>query len=247
MKTAITGLTILGALALTALLASPANAAATPAWHTCTRQAALVVGSYRFYNDWWGARTCIRVIGRKTLIVETSTRSRVVVAYPDIQFGSAYGYTTPGSALPVRISRMGHPLLTGTLGGHARGAWIGDFDSWFFRTSDTSGHGNYEMIIVPRHTSSFMPWHGRRIVGIAGHRYWIGSRETCLRPGECWPLIRFVAVRQFDHARLPFARFVYLAKRHGYLPRSVWWGSTDLGFENISGGRGETVTFTVHR
>lgn len=215
-----------------------------PGWHSCTPRSAHLVGPYRVYDDAFGERReCIRSTGANFL-VETSSAPGPggVVAYPAIQYGSAYDYTTKGSGLPKPVSRMYHPLLSDTVTGSARGPWIADYDSWFFPSRNTDRHGTAEMIIVERYPAGLARG---SLVRIAGKDYWLRSAYTCTdgADGECtsapWPLIRFFAVHQASRAAgLPFRAFVQLAIRRGYLPRSDWWGSTDFGDEIWRGGRG---------
>lgn len=228
------------------LLAAPESwQAHDPVWGTCTPLAAHLDGPYRIYNDAWASRECITSTG-PNLRVLTSARPSGgdVVAYPDIQYGSAYGYATPGSDLPVRLSRMGHPLLSATAAGRASGAWIADFDSWFFRTSDTGRHGTTEMIIVMRYMPGMA--HGK-LIRIGRTRWWLRDAVTC-NSGLCWPLIRYFAARQTRHVRrLPFRAFTRIAEHRGMLPAGDWWGSTSFGFELWSGGRGLAAGMTVLR
>ncbi len=215
--------------------------------------AAVVTAPFRIYDDSWGTRTCVRVRGN-SFRVETNARpdGGEVVAYPDIQFGSAYGYTTPGSGLPrpVRKVRYHPEWVTGTAGGSARGAWIADFDSWFFPSRNVTGHGTAEMVIVLRYPRGSMS--GGQLVTIGGRRWWVREWITCEHAphGPClrsWPLIRFAAARRVRHARIRFGSFVNLAVHRGMLPKSDWWGSLSFGFENWSGGRGETASLRVQR
>lgn len=209
----------------------------------------LISGPYRIYDDSWAARTCIRPVG-VGFRVETNARpdDGEVVAYPNIAYGSAYGYTTPGSNLPVRIRRMGRPRMTATADGNAGGVWIADFDSWFFPTSNVAGHGTAEMVIILRYPRGSMT--GGREVTIGGRQWWVREWTTCLHaPGRpctlSWPLLRFAIARPVRHITIPFGSFVNLAVRRGLLPRRDWWGSVSFGFENWSGGRGEYASLRV--
>jgi len=202
-------------------------------------------GPYRVYNDAWASPECISSTGPNLRVL---TRARpaagAVVAYPNIQYGAAYGYATPGSGLPARLSRMGHPMFSATAAGQARGSWIADFDSWFFPGPDTHRHGTAEMIIVLRFMRGMA--HGRLVrIGRAG--WWLREAQTC-NSGLCWPLIRYFAARQTRHVqRLPMRSFIRIAEHRRMLPRRDWWGSTAFGFELWSGGRGLTAGMTVQR
>lgn len=221
---------------------------------------AYLAGPYRVYDDAWQARTCITTTtkpaatGGASLRITTSAppaADGTVVAYPDIQYGSAYGYTTKGSGLPVRVSRMGHPYLWARAGGYRDRGAIADFDSWFFPTRDTRGHGSAELVIVIRGGAGG----GGYLVRAGGREWHLDEWTTCLResdgecqPGAYWPLVRYVAVHQSHHVRrLPLAQFVRVAEGYGWIPRTDWWGSTAFGWEVWSGGRGLTAQMMVRR
>ncbi len=155
--------------------------------HIPSRHEGVVMGPYWVYDDSWATRTCIRPegVGFK---VETNARpdDDEVVAYPDIRYGSAYGFTTPGSDLPVPISRIGSPLLTATADGNAGGIWIADFDAWFFPTSDVAHHGTAEMVIILRYPAHSMT--GGPEVTVDGRKWWLEEWTTCERdPGGSVP------------------------------------------------------------
>ncbi len=230
-------------LAATGLAAPGSRPGRKPVWRTCTPLDARLVGPYRVYNDAWASRECISSTGPNLRVLTRAQPSGGdVVAYPNIQYGAAYGYTTPGSGLPVRLSRMGHPLFTATAAGAARGSWIADFDSWFFSGSDTSSHGTTEMIIVLRYMPGMA--HGV-LIRIGRVHWWLREAQTC-NSGLCWPLIRYFAARQTRHVRhLPMRAFVRIAVHHRMLTASDWWGSTAFGFELWSGGRGLAAAMTV--
>jgi hypothetical protein len=230
----------------TAWEAAPVDGSASnPVWQTCIALAAHLDGPYRVYNDAWASRECIRSTGPNLrVLTRAHPAGGDVVAYPNIQYGAAYGYTTPGSGLPVRLSRMGRPVFTATASGRSGGHWIADFDSWFFPSRDTSQHGTVEMIIVLR----YMPGMARgRLVRIGGVRWWLRDAETC-NSGLCWPLIRYFAARQtWRVRRLPMRAFIRIAERRRMLPTRYWWGSTAFGYELWSGGRGLTARMVVQR
>ena len=219
--------------------------------HIPSRHEGVVMGPYWVYDDSWATRTCIRPegVGFK---VETNARpdDDEVVAYPDIRYGSAYGFTTPGSDLPVPISRIGSPLLTATADGNAGGIWIADFDAWFFPTSDVAHHGTAEMVIILRYPAHSMT--GGPEVTVDGRKWWLEEWTTCERDpgGKCtlsWPLIRFAIASRVDHITISFDAFVTAAVRRGLLPGHDWLGSMSFGFENWSGGRGEYASMQVQR
>jgi hypothetical protein len=223
-------------------------------WRTCVPggRSARLAGSYRVYDDSWATRTCIRSTGASFTVTTTAhPHADNVVSYPDIQYGSAYGYTTQGSGLPLRLTRIGSPRLSATAGGNARGVWIADFDSWFFPTRNTRGHGTAELTIVLRYPGSVSGWPRVRV---DGREYWLEYWITCLRlpSGACsdvwWPLTSFHAVRKVRRVTgLRLAAFVRVAERRGYLPRSDWWGSTDFGDEIWWGGRRLSGSMRVKR
>jgi hypothetical protein len=128
---------------------------------------------YRVWDNSWQMKTCIRVTGPHSFTVLNCVPYRPggVGAYPSIEYGSRWGVKTPGSYLPMLVSKAKRlPLwVTVNAGPPFRGCksrWQGDFDGYFYPTVSTMAHGTGEIVVVtqdgqgalPRHRSANSTW-----------------------------------------------------------------------------------------
>ena len=224
------------------------TAKAAVTWSTCVPRAIHYDNAYRVDNDIFKGKkgtSCLSgngstfTIGRNYLWQKPDT----VVAYPAIRFGPYYGSGDPQSGLPVRSTTRENITLHVASTGHSGGWWITDSDSWFFPTSNVTGHGNYELVIETRWSRNEdgldkAVW--RRVS--AGHREWY--YDSWITPGG-WRLDAFRLVHETDSLKLRVGTFIWHARQLGDLPHTEYLANTAFGTECWSGCYGLTDALTV--
>jgi hypothetical protein len=160
------------------------------------------------------------------------------VAYPFALYGCSWGLCTPGSRLPVRLSRVRHATATWHIRGRSQGRWNAAFDVWFGRQrSAYRGQARGAELMVWLNARHYPA--GRSRVIRVDHRRWHVYHWVTSHGGAHWNYIQVRAVhptsRVSNLALLPIIRRV---ERMGLIHRWWWMLNIESGFEIWRGGQG---------
>src|ERR1700685_256264 len=80
---------------------------------SCALQDSVNVGSYVVETDYWNPVTCpgtqcvdINDVTGAFTVTEGPSCGSTVASYPNVLYGSSFGETSPGSALPMQVSAL---------------------------------------------------------------------------------------------------------------------------------------------
>ncbi|MGH3393106.1 MAG: GH12 family glycosyl hydrolase domain-containing protein [Streptosporangiaceae bacterium] len=274
-------LTVIIAGAVAAGLASPAAAASGGRGHHATRtlcsvrrgsvrrgprsRAADQPGAYvdgrRYWvqDDRFGTddRQCLTLTphGRAAFTVSVSRADNpgnTAEAFPYIQYGCYWGWCTPGSVLPLRVSALRSATSTWSTREHARGIWNAGYDLWLNSTRLARRHANRAEVMIwlnatTRHYRIRGPA-GTRPVTVAGRRFYLTHWRTgtgTIRGG--WEYVQYRLAGAPRRVRNLNLRAVLLdaARRH-LISRSWYLQGVLAGNEIWRGGQGlATTRFSV--
>lgn len=275
-------LTVIIAGAIAAGLASPAAAASGgPAHsggrgHHATRtlcaarrgprgRAADQPGAYvdgrRYWvqDDRFGTddRQCLTLVphGRAAFAVSVSRADNpgnTAEAFPYIQYGCYWGWCTPGSVLPLRVSALRSATSTWYTREHARGIWNAGYDLWLNSTRLARRHANRAEVMIwlnatTRHYRIRGPA-GTRPVTVADRRFYLTHWRTgtgTTRGG--WEYVQYRLAGAPRRVRNLNLRAVLLdAVRRHLISRSWYLQGVLAGNEIWRGGQGlATTRFSV--
>jgi Glycosyl hydrolase family 12 len=257
-------LTVIAAAALIAGVAGPAAAAPSGHGHHASRtlcSSGAYVGGTRYWvqDDRFGtdSRQCLTLTphGRAAFTVSVSgadNPGNTAEAFPYIQYGCYWGWCTPGSRLPLRVSALRSATSTWYTREHARGIWNAGFDLWLNSTRLARRHANRAEVMIwlnatTRHYRVRGPA-GTREVTVAGHRFYLTHWRTgtaTIRGG--WEYVQYRLAGTPSRVRNLNLRAVLLdaARRH-LISRSWYLQGVLAGNEIWRGGRGlATTRFSV--
>lgn len=233
--------------------AAPATSAAGGTALCNSQRHAVDNDVYTVQNNEWGsgAPECVTVAALGGFTVTSSSiansTSGAPGGYPSIYRGCHWGNCTPGSGLPVRVSRLLSPGTVTTSWATAQprtGAYDVAYDIWFNQAPTTSGQPDgAELMIWLNHNGPVQPY-GSQVstaaIGGRSYQVWFGN--------EGWNTISYSMVAGTTSVRnLDIAPFVADAIRRGYIQKSWYLIDVEAGFEIWQGGAGlATDSFTVN-
>lgn len=177
----------------------------------------------------------------KVRISKAGARGVESLAYPDIFRGCSWGVCSPGSGMPVRVSRLKALNTSWYTSLHASGRWAAAYDIWFDRTRKLSGKNDGAELMLWINTRSFGDASRAPVVRIDHTRWYV--LHWVVRRGRTWNYIQFRRVRPANHVhRLALRPFIQLCKRYGWIGRSWWLTAVEAGFEIWRGGAGLATT-----
>lgn len=195
---------------------------------------------------------CLRLYGNRPgfRIISSLTGRGRVKAYPFTGVGCAYRLCSPGTDLPLRISRLsGQAATSWAWTGRSRGTWNASYDLWGGTTNQiTDQDDGFELMIWLRTPPGYA---GGFVVRVAGRRFWFDhwrTGHTVCQAGRCrresWNYVQFRFLRTVHRVRLlrllPFLQFII---RRGLARPSWWLTSVHAGYEIWSGGKGLATTW----
>lgn len=222
----------------------------------CNSQRLAVDGGvYTVQNNEWGsgAAECVAVGGSTGFTVTRSaiakSASGAPGAYPSIYRGCHWGACTPGSGLPVPVSRLLSPGTVTTTWATAQpgtGAYDVAYDIWFNGAPGTGTSGQpdgAELMIWLNHNGPVRPFGSKvSMAAIGGRPYdvWFGK--------QTWNTISYSMVTGTTSVRdLDIGQFAADALRRGYIHKSWYLVDVEAGFELWQGGAGlATDSFAVN-
>lgn len=244
-------------IALTAGLAGPAAAAATAARHRTLCAGGAYVGGRRYWvqDDRFGSdpRQCLMLTphGRAAFTISVSSADNpgnTAEAFPYIQYGCYWGWCTPGSRLPLRVSAIRSAASTWYTRRHARGIWNAGFDLWLNSTRLARRHANRAEVMIwlnatTRHYRVRGPA-GTKEVTVAGRHFFLTHWHTgtaTIRGG--WEYVQYRLAGTPQRVRNLNLRAVLLdaARRH-LISRSWYLQGVLAGNEIWRGGQGLATT-----
>jgi hypothetical protein len=242
-------------IALTAGLAGPAAAAAGR--HRTLCAAGAYVGGRRYWvqDDRFGAdpRQCITLTphGRAAFTISVSRADNpgnTAEAFPYIQYGCYWGWCTPGSALPLRVSAIRSATSTWYTREHARGIWNAGFDLWLNSTRLARRHANRAEVMIwlnatTRHYRLRGPA-GTREVTVAGRHFFLTHWRTgtaTVRGG--WEYVQYRLAGAPQRVRNLNLKAILLDAVRRHLVSRAWYLQGVLaGNEIWRGGQGLATT-----
>jgi hypothetical protein len=260
-----------GLMAVTAAAATAGPAGATAAGHSARPQTICAVRPkkpnpdqaspglyvsgtrYRVIDDRFGTldpKQCLRLTpgGRPAWRVSTSqahNRGNPVQAFPYIQYGCYWGWCTPGSALPLKISNIRSARSRWYTREHASGIWNAGYDLWLNSSRLARGHANRAEVMIWLDATT--PHYrvggpaGTRKVKIAGRWFYLTHWRTgtqTIRGG--WEYVQYRLAKSSWHVRNLNVKAVLddAARRHLISPawylqgilagNEIWYGGTGL-------------------
>lgn len=179
----------------------------------------------------------------KVRVSKANARGVESMAYPNIFRGCSWGVCSPGSGMPVRVSRLDWLTTSWYTSLHASGRWAATYDIWFNRTDRVSGQDNGAELMIWLNARSFPATNRAPVVWI-DHTRWRVQRWVTDGPnGKKWNYIQFRRLRPVTHVRrLKLVPFIRFSRRFGWIRRSWWLTGVEAGFEIWRGGAGLATT-----
>lgn len=205
-------------------------------------------------NPYWRGvgEACIRHDGGATWhVTRTPTSGHgSVVAFPDIMTGCIWEICTPGTKMPMRVSkvkRMYSTWRTGCLRGRPcrSGFWNAAYDLWIGRhawtRSGMATRDGAELMVWPNYHGFQTRMH--RKFKIDGRWWYFTHWPHCAtHPDICWRLLQFRAVHPRPNVTgLNLRKFLMKAVHLGLVKKRWFIESVGAGFE-VWGGGGGLVT-----
>jgi hypothetical protein len=262
----------LAALAAVVAVAAPLAVQAAPAQHHPPRDFTLCKsyerrtitgpwGSYILRNDVFAIPGLFRPSfcithrrGQPSFTVRSAWfDSRYVAAYPEVFDGCEYGACSPGSILPMQVSKLPSSLRFSAYDKLTK-RWRGgkfntSLDIWFSRHRSTRGRAAGAELMVwlyHRDVRTRPSWRVR-----IGRVWWRVEEWTTHSPdgARSWPLIIFIRERPSAYChRLHLRPFIRFAELHGWMNRTLWLESIAHGYEIWGSGMGgDRLTTTFFR
>jgi len=278
---ALAAATAMLASGLGAAAARPADAAsatartAAPAAQSTTlcsvrpggKAAAANPGAYVSGKRYWvqddrfgslDAQQCVTLVrhGRPAFRVSTSqarSPGYPVQAYPYIQYGCYWGWCTPGSNMPVRITNIKSATSRWYTRERASGTWNAGYDLWLDSKPMARGHANRAEVMIwlnatAGHYKLGGPEHTRK-VKVHGTWFYLSHWRTGgnVIPGG-WEYVQYRLVHTSWHTRNMHIGAVLTSAVRRHLISKYWYLQGILaGNEIWSGGTGlRTTWFAAH-
>jgi Glycosyl hydrolase family 12 len=165
-------------------------------------------------------------------------------AYPNIFVGCSWGKCSDHSALPARLSAVGHPWVSWYAKLVPRGKWDANLDIWLSSRPRRTGQVTGAEVMI---------WLSARGFGSVGDdvnidgigwslEHW--TTRSLTQPKDRWPLIIFRATRSRSHVRRLALQPFFRELEHLHLIRGGdWIDSVHGGFEIWNGGKGMTMNW----
>jgi len=218
-----------------------------------SQRRAVVGGEYMVQNNEWGssAPECVAVASgggfsvSKSAIANSPTGSPG--GYPSIYRGCHWGTCTPGSGLPVQVSKLLSPGTVTTSWATTQpstGAYDVAYDIWFNKAPSTTGQPDgAELMIWINHQGGIQPY-GSQVstATVSGRSYqvWFGQQG--------WNTISYSMTTGTTSVQdLDIGKFVADAINRGWIQKSWYLIDVEAGFEIWQGGAGlATDSFAVN-
>jgi len=200
-----------------------------------------IQGRYVVQNNRWGtsATQCLNVTStgfRITTQQGSAPTNGAPVSYPSVFLGCHYGNCSPGSTLPMQVSRIRSATSSITYR-YAGGTYDAAYDIWLDPTPKTNGVNQVEIMIWFNRQGSIQPIGGvvgTTTVGGRTWQVWRGSNGSN-------DVISYVAPSAISSWSFSVLDFVNDVRARGAITTSWYLTSIQAGFEPWNGGVGLAV------
>ncbi|MBY8849368.1 GH12 family glycosyl hydrolase domain-containing protein [Saccharothrix longispora] len=230
------------AVALAGLLVASAITATGPAQadvSICDQYGTTTIqGRYVVQNNRWGssATQCINVTStgfRITQQAGSAPTNGAPLSYPSVYLGCHYGNCSPGSNLPMQVSRIRSASSSITYR-YTGGTYNASYDIWLDPTPKTNGVNQVEIMIWFNRQGSIQPIGSQVGTGTVGGRTWQVWRGS----NGANNVISYVAPSPINSWSFSVLDFVNDVRNRGMITTSWYLTSIQAGFEPWNGGVG---------
>jgi hypothetical protein len=240
MRSTVRALVAIGLLAAGTVLAGagPAQADTT----ICQQYGSTTIqGRYVVQNNRWGtsATQCINVTSSGFQITQqqgSAPTNGAPLSYPSAFLGCHYTNCSPGSNLPMQVSRI-RSATSSINYRYAGGTYNASYDIWLDPTPKTNGVNQMEIMIWFNRQGSIQPIGsavGNANVGGRSWQVWRGSNGAN-------NVISYVAPSPINSWSFNVLDFVNDVRNRGAITSSWYLTSIQAGFEPWNGGVGLAV------
>ncbi|WP_447001837.1 GH12 family glycosyl hydrolase domain-containing protein [Saccharothrix isguenensis] len=240
MRSTVRALVAIGLLAAGTVLAGagPAQADTT----ICQQYGSTTIqGRYVVQNNRWGtsATQCINVTSTGFQITQqqgSAPTNGAPLSYPSAFLGCHYTNCSPGSNLPMQVSRI-RSATSSINYRYAGGTYNASYDIWLDPTPKTNGVNQMEIMIWFNRQGSIQPIGsavGNATVGGRSWQVWRGSNGAN-------NVISYVAPSPINSWSFNVLDFVNDVRNRGAITSSWYLTSIQAGFEPWNGGVGLAV------
>ncbi|MFJ8962432.1 glycoside hydrolase [Lentzea sp. NPDC102401] len=218
--------------------AAPAHADVT----ICDQYGSTTIqGRYVVQNNRWGtsAQQCINVTSSGFQITSqqgSSPTNGAPVSYPSAFLGCHYTNCSPGSTLPMQVSRI-RSATSSINYRYTGGTYNASYDIWLDPTPKTNGVNQMEIMIWFNRQGSIQP------IGSA-----VGTTNVGGRSWQVWRgnnggnnVISYVAPSPINSWSFSVLDFINDVRNRGAITNSWYLTSIQAGFEPWNGGTGLAV------
>jgi len=236
----IRALTAAGALVASVLVATSGSARADTT--ICDQYGSTTIqGRYVVQNNRWGtsAQQCINVTSSGFRIATqqgSSPTNGAPVSYPSVFLGCHYTNCSPGSPLPMQVSRIRNASSSISYR-YAGGTYDASYDIWLDPTPKTNGVNQMEIMIWFNRQGPIQPIGsvvGNTTIGGRGWQVWRGSNGSN-------NVISYVAPSPINSWSFNLLDFLNDVRARGAITTSWYLTSIQAGFEPWNGGVGLAV------
>jgi hypothetical protein len=218
--------------------ASPAQADVT----ICDQYGSTTIqGRYVVQNNRWGtsAQQCINVTSSGFQITSqqgSSPTNGAPVSYPSVFLGCHYTNCSPGSTLPMQVSRI-RSATSSINYRYTGGTYNASYDIWLDPTPKTNGVNQMEIMIWFNRQGPIQP------IGSAVGTTSIGGRSWQVWRGNNGGnnVISYVAPSPINSWSFSVLDFINDVRARGAITNSWYLTSIQAGFEPWNGGTGLAV------
>jgi hypothetical protein len=218
--------------------AAPAQADVT----ICDQYGSTTIqGRYVVQNNRWGssATQCIYVTNtgfRITTQQGSAPTNGAPLSYPSVFLGCHYGNCSPGSTLPMQVSRI-RSATSSINYRYVGGTYNASYDIWLDPTPKTNGVNQMEIMIWFNRQGSIQPIGsvvGNTTIGGRSWQVWRGSNGAN-------NVISYVAPSPITSWSFSVLDFINDVRARGAITTSWYLTSIQAGFEPWNGGVGLAV------
>ena len=240
MRRNIRALTAAGALVASIFVATSGSAQADTT--ICDQYGSTTIqGRYVVQNNRWGtsAQQCINVTSTGFRIATqqgSSPTNGAPVSYPSVFLGCHYTNCSPGSPLPMQVSRIRNASSSISYR-YAGGTFNASYDIWLDPTPKTNGVNQMEIMIWFNRQGPIQPIGsavGNTTIGGRSWQVWRGSNGSN-------NVISYVASSTINSWSFNVLDFVNDVRNRGAITTSWYLTSIQAGFEPWNGGAGLAV------
>lgn len=202
-----------------------------------------IQGRYVVQNNRWGttAQQCINVTSTGFSVLSqqgSAPTNGAPVSYPSVYLGCHYGNCSPGSNLPLQVSRISSATSSINYTYVGGATYNASYDIWLDPAPKTTGVNQMEIMIWFNRQGSIQPIGSRTgsaTVGGRGWEVWTGNNG-----GN--NVISYLAPSPITAWNFSVLDFINDVRNRGAITNSWYLTSIQAGFEPWQGGAGLGVT-----